>query len=243
MALLYPHYIGKFIIPTDLIFWWVLYGIATYPPWTQWHPRTLDRYGSPGWRCDAHSGRLPCNAAGCSRGSVGRVWRDDHLGLAGHRCYQHGARRCEARDRDLGISRAEVDFTMIYQTFLSWIRKLDGKLVTHYRWFLLIVLKYMWFLMFAKRLRFFPWGAGGIPIPSPSLVTEVPLCQRPATSHKRCALHQDAQRRSARGSCNVSSCTRTHWGTVSGLTMSYLSELSEVEGKTWGKPEVLYATL
>lgn len=44
---------------------------------------------------------------------------------------------------------------------------------------------------------------------------EVPLCQRPATSHNRCALHHDSPRKSsARGNCNVSGCTRTHWGTV-----------------------------
>jgi len=57
--------------------------------------RTADSYGSPGWRCDPHGGRLPCNVPECPRNSVGRVQWDDKFGLAGHRCYQHGARRCE----------------------------------------------------------------------------------------------------------------------------------------------------
>lgn len=52
-----------------------------------------DLHGRAGWRCDLHGGRLPCNVPGCGRTSVGRVAREDDCGLAGHRCYQHGARR------------------------------------------------------------------------------------------------------------------------------------------------------
>ena len=68
---------------------------------------------------------------------------------------------------------------------------------------------------------------------------QVPLCQRPATSHNRCALHHDSTRKSsARGNCNVLGCTRTHWGTAPGLFL--------VAGKlreSMGKLQSMYVTV